>query len=443
MDEKLQRCQYDVIPLKNLISEKYGVKDGPGGWLINKSEYVESGVPMLRGVNVADGHIVLDNVVYITEEKHQQLSASEVLPGDILITMRGTFGRAAILPASISRANMNAALCRIRLTDPSLGEYLMWYLNSQLAYKQFKRHGSKAVQDDLNLGYIKALQVIVPNSATRTAILDRLIHARQTSIQKFQQAEKLLESAKENALSKIGIEFSEYVPSLFGFSHLRDMREMGINCNSHSAYLSDVFSLLRKSKYYAGNLEDYVKVNPSINKKELNSKSIVSFVPMPAVSEKINSVTYQLKEFQEVKTGFTAFQKNDLLWAKITPCMQNGKSFLASEMPTEHGFGSTEFHVLRKKSDNIYLPYLWVLLSEEHVLEAAQGIFCGSAGQQRVPDTFLKKFPVVLPPFEMQQQLADEVFRSLDMSKRIAKEAEQEWQAAKTQFERELLGDQL
>ena len=121
--------------------------------------------------------------------------------------------------------------------------------------------------------------------------------------------------------------------------------------------------------------------------------------------------------------------------------MQNGKSFIASNMPTQIGFGSTEFHVLRKKDERIYMPYLWVLLSDSHILEAAQGMFSGSAGQQRVSDAFLKKFPMILPPIERQKKLADDVIDALEINRITRKQAEQEWRAAKEQFERELLGE--
>ena len=160
---------------------------------------------------------------------------------------------------------------------------------------------------------------------------------------------------------------------------------------------------------------------------------------MTAVEEKANHAEYKIKNYRDVKTGFTIFKKNDLLRAKITPCMQNGKSFLASDMPTDIGFASTEFHVLRQKSDQIYMPYLWVILSEDHILEAAQGMFSGSSGQQRVPDTFLKRFPMVLPPVEAQRELADEVFVALKQANQIREEAEKEWTAAKARFEKELL----
>ena len=162
-------------------------------------------------------------------------------------------------------------------------------------------------------------------------------------------------------------------------------------------------------------------------------------MPMPAVAEKINKVEYEKKMYGEVKKGFTIFQKDDLLWAKITPCMQNGKSFIASNMPTNIGFGSTEFHVLRAKNrKKIHMPYLWIILSDSHILEAAQGMFGGSAGQQRVPDTFLKKLPIVLPEYKIQVKMADQIFEALECAKNMGIKAEKEWKKARNQFEKAL-----
>ncbi len=256
---------------------------------------------------------------------------------------------------------------------------------------------------------------------------------------KCAQANSIFIEAKNQVFEALGLSFSDYQPSIFSYQKRTDILEYGIYCNPHSAYLNKLFESLRSSKWYAGHLEEFVDVNPGTDRSSLSEGSAVSFVPMTAVEEKANHAEYKIKNYRDVKTGFTIFKKNDLLWAKITPCMQNGKSFLASDMPTDIGFASTEFHVLRQKSDQIYMPYLWVILSEDHILEAAQGMFSGSAGQQRVPDTFLKRFPMVLPPVESQRELADEVFVALKQANQIREEAEKEWTAAKARFEKELL----
>ena len=149
-------------------------------------------------------------------------------------------------------------------------------------------------------------------------------------------------------------------------------------------------------------MTDYLEINPKTDCSGLTDESLVSFVPMPNVQEKNNVVEYDLVPYSKVKKGFTVFKKGDLIWAKITPCMQNGKSCIVNDMPTEIGFGSTEFHVIRKLNDEVYMPFIWAIFSNENVLKSAQAVFSGSAGQQRVSASFFENFPCVIPNYDKQ-----------------------------------------
>lgn len=160
-------------------------------------------------------------------------------------------------------------------------------------------------------------------------------------------------------------------------------------------------------------MKDYLEINPKTDCSMLTDDTIVSFVPMPNVQEKNNVVTYDTVTYDRVKKGFTVFQKGDLIWAKITPCMQNGKSCIVDDMPTNIGFGSTEFHVVRKRNDDVYMPFVWSIFSNENVLKAAQAVFSGSAGQQRVSSTFIETFPAVIPDYDTQVALASALEQQL------------------------------
>ena len=96
-------------------------------------------------------------------------------------------------------------------------------------------------------------------------------------------------------------------------------------------------------------------------------------------------------------------------------CMQNGKSCIVDKMPTEIGFGSTEFHVIRKRNENVYMPFIWAILSSDDVLKAAQATFSGSAGQQRVSASFIENFPAVLPDYPVQVRLVAELEDKLNL----------------------------
>ncbi len=360
---------------------------------------------------------------------------------DILFARSGaTVGKTYYYDGSIGTAVFAGYCIRFRFNQKKvLPKYVYWYTKTN-SYKRWVNGIQRpSGQPNINKEEYKSYEIVLPAFDVQQKLCEEMNQAERKRKNKFQQANKLSEKAIDNIFEELGIAFKKYLPSTYSCTNLKQIQEMGLFCNPHSAYLLDVISTLKSNPLYVGELENYVDVNPTIDRSALTDGTEVSFVPMPNVYAKENRADYILCSYSEVKTGFTPFKKGDLLWAKITPCMQNGKSFLASDMQTEYGFGSTEFHVLRAKTNQIYMPFLWILLSEKHILEAAQGMFSGSAGQQRVPDLFLKKFPLVLPEFGKQRELADSVLTALKESRRIRQEAEQEWDNAKAWFDRELL----
>ena len=148
-------------------------------------------------------------------------------------------------------------------------------------------------------------------------------------------------------------------------------------------------------------------INP---KKSLDSRlvsgAMVSFVPMPAVTEHGEIDATAIKEYDEVKTGFTYFAENDVLFAKITPCMENGKGAVAKCLHNGIGFGSTEFHVLRPISGKTDPYWIYTLTAFSQFRMDAASNMTGSAGQRRVPASFLENYRVSLPPIALQEQFA-------------------------------------
>lgn len=180
----------------------------------------------------------------------------------------------------------------------------------------------------------------------------------------------------------------------------------------------------KASPYYRGTLSSFYHVNPKTLLPEFENEDEVSFIPMEAVDDKDGRIYLQESTFGQVRKGYTVFKENDLLWAKITPCMQNGKSSVAYGLKNGVGFGSTEFHVLRAKDKNVSIEFLWNILRLDSFLKAAQGAFGGSAGQQRVPATFISNLPIPLPPLPIQEKLVEEMERARESRRRKLLEAE-------------------
>lgn len=140
--------------------------------------------------------------------------------------------------------------------------------------------------------------------------------------------------------------------------------------------------------------------------RKLRDDHPVTFVPMSAVDEVAGRVTAaETRAFAEVRKGLTYFAEGDVLFARITPCMQNGKSAIASGLSSELGFGSTEFHVLRPNPSLVCAQWLWYFLRNPEFRQEATHHFRGGVGQQRVPAEFLADHPVPLPPLDEQRRI--------------------------------------
>lgn len=138
--------------------------------------------------------------------------------------------------------------------------------------------------------------------------------------------------------------------------------------------------------------------------KGIEDDIAVSFVPMPAVTEDGLIDCSNIKPYSEVKKGFTYFSEKDVLFAKITPCMENGKGAVAEGLSNGIGAGSTEFHVLRP-IEGLSNPYwLYIITKFNDFRVAARKIMTGTGGQLRVPISFLDEYKIALPPIELQNE---------------------------------------
>lgn len=143
----------------------------------------------------------------------------------------------------------------------------------------------------------------------------------------------------------------------------------------------------------------------------------VSFVPLSSVNEISGEITSpEERSYLDVRKGFTSFVDNDVLFAKITPSMENGKAAIARHLRNGVGFGSTEFHVIRC-SDQILPEFMFYFIRQPTFRDWAKSSFIGSVGQQRVPHAFLARIPFLLPTVPEQQRII-EILKQADALRR-------------------------
>jgi type I restriction enzyme S subunit len=153
-------------------------------------------------------------------------------------------------------------------------------------------------------------------------------------------------------------------------------------------------------------LGEVCHVNPPRGDLNRQDDELTSFLPMEAVDAETGVINELRKRpFSEVKKGYTYFADGDVLFAKITPCMQNGKQAIACGLTGGFGFASTEFHVIRP-AGQVLAEWIHYFVRQPIVLHEATNHFTGAVGQQRVPDDFLKRLELPLPPLAEQRRIA-------------------------------------
>jgi type I restriction enzyme S subunit len=151
---------------------------------------------------------------------------------------------------------------------------------------------------------------------------------------------------------------------------------------------------------------------------------------MDAVDEHAGAITRpRVRSFGEVKKGYTFVAEGDVLFAKITPCMQNGKHAIATGLIGGIGFASTEFHVLRPGPD-VLAPWVHHFVRQPSVLQAAERSFTGSAGQQRAPEGFFSSLFLPYPSIPEQRRILGLLETQMAAVERARAAAEAQLEAA-------------
>ena len=358
--------------------------EGIGDGLHGTPKYDDLGdYPFINGNNLIDGVIKITTSTRMVNEETYKKHYTNINNNAILISINGTLGKLAfyngeklMLGKSACYCNLKSNINRDFVYSVMKTEAFAGYLDSNSTSSTIKNIGLKAM---------RAFRLIQPPSKMQIEYVD---FAKQIDKSKFLLQQMI---AKLELLKK-----SRFI-EMFGCIG-KDEKQWGLK-----------------------SLKDCVEVNPQKSKDPLilsNSIEEVSFVPMAFVGENGSIDCSCIKNYDEVKSGFTYFKENDVLFAKITPCMENGKGCIAKGLHNGIGFGSTEFHVLRPL-DNLCNPkWLYYVSTSQEMRRSAEKKMTGSAGQRRVPAKFLEDFKISIPPIELQKQFATFVSQ-VDKSKAI------------------------
>lgn len=292
-------------------------------------------------------------------------------------------------------------------------------------------------QPNINAEEYSYLPVPVPPAKIQQEIVNVFLSAQKARLDKIQEAKQLLNSIDDYLLEALHIDRSKKETPI-NTSFYRKISSI-IGNRLDVSFYKDKFEMV-STKYPNVKLSSLVEVDPTISFNHYDKDMPISFIPMECIDEKFGKISeYRETTISQTK-GYTKFEENDLLWAKITPCMQNGKSAIARNLKNGIGCGSTEYYVMRPKGTNVTIDYIYLFLRHHEILKAAQNSFGGSAGQQRVSSQYLKSIMIPLPDISTQTEIIKTITDMKDKAKRLQKEGNALLEETKQIIENKILG---
>ena len=357
-----------------------------GEWGTEISENSQNIASIIRTTNfLNNGKIDIENKELIKREiDKNKIEQKQLKKGDIIIEKSGGSPNQPVGRVVFFSLNSNEVfLCNnftsiLRIKENINSKYVFYFFRNSYKNKKVLKFQNKTtgiinlkLQNYLNESHIFLPELKIQNKIVN--ILDNL--------------ENIIEK-NQNYLTHLGVLTKSLFTTMFG----------------------EPFSKIKNKEEDKSFLKDITIINPSKKEiEEVKSNLEISFITMADISEDGQINVDNIKKLEDVKNNFTFFKENDVLFAKITPCMENGKGGVAKNLKNNIGFGTTEIHVLRPISNITNSQWIYHLTKLPLFRKDAEIHMTGSAGQKRVPTTYLANFKIKVPPIELQNKFAERI----------------------------------
>ena len=353
----------------------------------------------------------MSDIKYISDEIHQMMIGTEVVANDLLLNITGgSLGRCAVIPSNFEKGNVSQHVCILRpiVIKP---EFLHCFILSSFFAKSMKITGSG--REGLPKYNLEKMLLPLPPEQEQERIvaetkrLQSFVDELETSCENMT---KLVAQVKSKVLDlaihgKLVQQDPNDEPASELLKRINPKAEI-ISDNGHYQKLPVGWCLTK--------VKDAFIINP---KNKENDDIEAGFVPMANISDGFsNHFSFETKKWETIKSGFTHFSDGDIAVAKISPCLENRKSMVLSNLPNGIGAGTTELHVFRPLCvTQLYGLYFF---KSNYFINKCIGTFNGVVGQQRVGKNIVEDIEFPLPPQMEQQRIVskiEEIFHQLDM----------------------------
>jgi len=379
-----------------------GVAGGPFGSALGRKDYVDEGVPVIRGSQLSEGgQFSSADFVFVTNQKADRHRGNLAYPGEVVVTQRGTIGQVGLIPKGSPYDRYLLSQSQMKISpDPSRvdSEFLYFALCSPANRQRLINHAMTAGVPHINLATLREFQMLIPDLTTQRGIAT-VLSAFDELIQINERRIELLEDLARSLYREWFVRFRFPGHEAAGLT--------GPTAESAPAG----WKVRRASEVF--------RINPRIRP----AQSAFPKVTMADVDERISAV---FSSTVTTRVAGSKFQRDDVLFARITPCLENGKTALVKFLePGEVAIGSTEFIVLRGAT--VGPTFVYCAARSERVRHHAIKSMSGSSGRQRVATSCFNSLELVEPPRAIANQfeqvagpMFDEVFELANQNRHLA-----------------------
>ena len=329
----------------------------------------------IRARDIKKGKVDSSDLGYISKEVKDKIARYIVQEDDVVVSIAGTIGEVGYVPSELDGVNLTENAVRLtNFTEGVFSKFVLYWLMTEWSYEYMNGVAAGSAQPKLGIYKIEQIPISLPSFEIQHRIAD-ILSAYDDLIENNRKQIKLLEEAAQRLYKEWFV----------------DLRFPG---HEHTKITDGVPEGWTKCS-----LGDVIEFDPKV---QLAKDRVKQFVPMSALST--SSMVLDMAEFREITSNSgSKFQNDDTLLARITPCLENGKTaFVHGIQSPEGAVGSTEYIVMRSKRLNPYMVYLHA--RTDGFRQSAINSMSGSDGRQRVKADKLKALSYLLPPATLVNQ---------------------------------------
>lgn len=425
----MARIKKDALTLEERLEQALVSEDGqpykaPNNWVWTRlgeyinfaTDYVANGsfaslkenVKMFKEENYAlmvktqdFSNNFSQSLTFTDRHGYEFLKKSSLFGGELILSNIGSIGKVFRVPHLNRPMTLASNSIMIKCYDDQHYDYLYYFLLSPIGTELLLSISTATTVRKINKTDLKTISIPLPPLTEQQRITERI----ESLFEKLDRARELVQSTLDS-----------FKPRKASILHKAFTGELTAKWRAENDVGRDSWS--------ETSIGNECIVNPKRTDIKGASENIfVSFVPMPSVSDVLGEITnYISRPLVEVKKGYTSFEEGDVIFAKITPCMENGKSAIVGKLQNGIGFGSTEFHVLRC-NESMDAKYLYHLIRSQKFRDKARSVMTGAVGQQRVPKGFIQEYKIALPSLPEQQEIVrilDNLFEQEQKAKELS-----------------------